>query len=202
MKKTLLAVVLTSVCGFVSANETITYDFVDAGYAAFKSSDDDVTFSGFVVEGSKLLTENVFVTGQWASVEEDIVLFNVPVNVDTNQVKLSVGYRYGLASATDVYGQLGYARQKNDYSASIDGVSASDSDSEDGFLVKLGLKHSFGMFEGGIFAERIDLGGDYEAATFFGVDGRLKITEQFHGVLSYAKDSDVSEYKIGVSYAF
>lgn len=202
MKKTLLAVVLASLCGFANANDKITYDFVDAGYAAFKASDENVTFSGFVIEGSKLLSENVFVAGQWASVEDSFVLFNVPVNVDINQVKLSIGYRYGMAPATDMYGQFGYARQKLEASGSLNGMNTSESDSEDGFLVKLGLKHSFGRFEGGLFVERIDLGGDFEASTLVGVDGRLKFTENFHGVVSYAKDSDLAEYKIAASYAF
>lgn len=202
MKKTLLAFLLAGVSGFTSANAAPTYNYVDFGYAGFKSSDEDMTFSGFVVEGSKLLNESVFVMGQWANVEESFAVMNVPVDADITQVKLAVGYRYSVAPSTDVYGQVGYARQKFKVSASSGGVSASESESEDGYLAKLGLKHSFGRVEAGIFVERIDLGGDYEASTFVGVDGRVKFTDRFHGVVSYAKDSDVAEYKIAASYAF
>lgn len=202
MKKTLLAVLLAGMCGYASANAQPTYDYVDVGYAGLKSSDDDTTFTGFLVEGSKLVSDNVFVTGQWASVEESFVVFNVPVDADVTQIKLAVGYRYSVAPSTDVYGQLGYARQKLKVSASSGGVSASESESDDGYLAKLGVKHSFGRVEAGVFVERIDLGGDYEAENYIGIDGRVKFTDKFHGVVSYAKDSDVSQYKIGVSYAF
>lgn len=202
MKKTLLAVVLASVCSLANANVKNTFDFVDAGYAAFKVDDANVTFSGFAIDGSKLLNENIFVTGQWASVNDTVIMFNVPVKVDITQFKAAVGYRHSIGNGTDAYGQVGYASQKLKSSASLNGVSASDSESADGYLAKLGLKHNFGRFEGGAFVERIDLGSDFDASTFVGVDGRFKFTDNFHAVASFAKDADVAEYKVGLSYAF
>lgn len=204
MKKTLLAVVLATVCGVASANVKNTYDFIDVGYAGVKvdDADIDVTFSGLVLEASKLITENVFVTGQLAKVEDSGVDSGVTYDWDVNLLKVSVGYRFGIAPATDLYGQVGYARQKDTINAAFSGQRISESETGDGYLVKVGLKHSFGRFEGGLFAERSDFGGDYEASTFVGVDGRVKFTDRFHGVVSYAKDSDVAQYKIAASYAF
>lgn len=202
MKKTLLAVVLASVCCAASADVNNTYNFVDVGYAGVKVDDLDTTFSGLVIEASKLLTDNVFVTGQLAQVEDSGVNSGDMYDWDIDLLKVSIGYRYGIAAATDVYGQVGYARQKDSVDAVLDNELYSFSDTGDGYLVKVGLKHSFGRFEGGLFAEHSDFGSDYDSSTFFGVDGRLKFTDHFHGAVSYLVDSDVSQYKIAVSYAF
>ncbi|MCF4010670.1 outer membrane beta-barrel protein [Rheinheimera sp. UJ63] len=202
MKKTLLVVVLASVCGAANANVNNTYDFVDVGFAGVKVDDSDSTFNGFSLAASKLITDNVFVTGQLAKVEDSGADSVEIYDWDVNLLKVSVGYRYGIAPATDLYGQVGYARQKDTYNAVISNQRFSLSDTADGYLVKVGLKHSFGKFEGGVYAEHSDFGGDYDSATFVGVEGRLKFTDHFHGVVSYEQDSDVAMYKIAVSYAF
>ncbi|GGW52689.1 outer membrane beta-barrel protein [Alishewanella tabrizica] len=203
MKKTILATLLLSICGLASADVKNTYDFVDVGYTGVTYDEVDLTLNGFVIEASKLISENAFVTGQWSSVDDSGIETGLAYDINIDQFRLSIGYRHGIAPSTDLYGQLGYVREKYNENLEFQGIPYSESDSNDGYLLKVGLKHSFGRFEGGIFAEHLDGGGsEVDATTLIGVDARIKFTNRFHGVASYAKESDIAIYKIGVSYAF
>ncbi|HAT41043.1 MAG TPA: hypothetical protein DCS87_04860 [Rheinheimera sp.] len=202
MKKLLLAAVLSSVCSVALAETKNTYDYVNLTYNSFDVNEADSKYTGLGLEGSKLLTENVFVTANWFSVEDADTVPGAVYDFNIDQLGVAVGYRHALNAQTDLYAQLGYVRQEMSADIAYNNQLVSDSETETGYQLKAGVKRSFGKFEGGVFLERLDAGGDADATTSIGLDGRYAFTDQFHGVVGYAKDSDVAQFKLGVSYAF
>jgi hypothetical protein len=202
MKKTLIAALLMTACTSAFASNKNTYDYVDLAYTSVDIKEVDVTYTGVGIDASKLLTENVYVTGQYFSVEDSDTEPGVVYDLNLSLLNVAVGYRSEISAATDVYAQVGYARQKFENDFAFNNQFVTESDSVSGYQVKAGLKHSFGDFEGGLFVERLDGSDDIESTTYIGVDGRYAFTERFHGVVGYSKDSDISIFKLGVSYAF
>ena len=202
MKKLLLAAALTAACSSVLANTKNTYDNVDLAHTSVDIKEADLTFTGLGIDASKLVTENVYVAGSWFRVENADSFPGVVYDLNLSSLIVAVGYRQEITASTDVYAQLGYARQKTDNKIALNNKLVSESESASGYQLKAGLKHSFGNFQGGVYIERMDGSGDVESTTYLGLDGRYAFTDSFHGVVGYSKDSDVSIFKLGVSYAY
>ena len=202
MKKLVLAVALSVACTSVMANTKNTYDYVDLAYTSVDMKEVDLTFTGVGIDASKLVTDNVYVSGSWFSVENSDTFPGAVYDLNLSYLAVAVGYRQEIAASTDFYAQAGYARQKTDEKIAFNNQLVSESDSTSGYQLKAGLKHSFGNFEGGVFVERMDGSDDVESTTYLGVDGRYAFTDDFHGVVGYSKDSDVGIFKLGVSYAY
>ncbi len=69
MKKLVLAVAMSVACTSVMANTKNTYDYVDLAYTSVDMKEVDLTFTGVGIDASKLVTDNVYVSGSWFSVE-------------------------------------------------------------------------------------------------------------------------------------
>lgn len=202
MKKTLIAALLLTACTSAFATTKNTYDYVDLAYTSVDIKEVDSTYTGLGIEGSKLLTDNIYVAGQYFSVEDADSAPGIVYDLNLSLLSVSFGYRTEISNATDVYAQAGYARQKIENDFAFNNQLVSESDSVSGYQLKAGLKHSFGNFQGGLFIERMDGSDDVESTTYLGVDGRYAFTDSFHGVVGYSKDSDISIFKLGVSYAY
>lgn len=202
MKKTLIAALLLTACTSAFATTKNTYDYVDLAYTSVDIKEVDSTYTGLGIEGSKLLTDNIYVAGQYFSVEDADSAPGIVYDLNLSLLSVAVGYRAEISNATDVYAQAGYARQKIENDFAFNNQLVSESDSVSGYQLKAGLKHSFGNFQGGLFIERMDGSDDVESTTYLGVDGRYAFTDSFHGVVGYSKDSDISIFKLGVSYAY
>ncbi|MCB5226439.1 MAG: porin family protein [Paraglaciecola sp.] len=202
MKFTFLAMALAGFSS-VAAAQTNTFDFINATYVNLKVDDIDLNATGAGLEASKLLTDNIYLHGSYFSVSDSDSDDGFSAKLTADEIKLSVGYRYTLGENTDWYAQVGYISQEIDLAISSAAINFRESGSADGFLLKTGLKHSWDMFEGGVYVEHADLSGDDDGgSTYFGVDGRFKFNEKFHLVASFATGSDEDYIKFGLSYAF
>lgn len=202
MKKTLIAALLMTACSSAFADTKNTYDYVDLAYTNVDIKEADASYTGLGLDASKLLTDNIYVAGQYFSVEDADTTQGVVYDLNLSLLSVAVGYRTEIGASTDAYAQAGYARQKIENDFAFGNQLVSESDSVSGYQLKAGLKHKFGDFEGGVFVERLDGSDDVESTTYLGVDGRYAFTDSFHGVVGYSKESDISIFKFGVSYAF
>jgi hypothetical protein len=90
-----------------SANTNgLTYNYVGIGYANIMiDTTYRATLHGTSIEGSKLVTENFYVFGNYFSTSTDTIKFNgntLDISVDYKQYQLSAGYRRALQPGTDV----------------------------------------------------------------------------------------------------
>jgi hypothetical protein len=90
-----------------SANTNgLTYNYVGIGYANIMiDTTYRATLHGTSIEGSKLVTENFYVFGNYFSTSTDTIKFNgntLDISVDYKQYQLSAGYRRALEPGTDV----------------------------------------------------------------------------------------------------
>ena len=91
-----------------SSNKTngLTYNYVGIGYANIMiDTTYRATLHGTSIEGSKLVTENFYVFGNYFSTSTDTIKFNgntLDISVDFKQYQLSAGYRRALQPGTDV----------------------------------------------------------------------------------------------------
>lgn len=202
MKKLTLAALLATVSSVACATPATTFDNVAISYASWKVDDIHFSLKGMALDGTKLITEHLYINAQILSVGENDTSSGPIQDIDVKEQKLSLGYRLELGAQTDAYAQFGFVRQSVDSEALYDDIIDNASESDNGNSILVGVKHNFGKFEGGVFAERLNGGGDNETSTIYGVDGRYKFTDNFHAVAQYGKESDFNSYKVGVSYAF
>lgn len=90
-----------------SANTNgLTYNYVGIGYANIMiDTTYRATLHGTSIEGSKLVTENFYVFGNYFSTSTDTIKFNgntLDISVDYKQYQLSAGYRRALQPGTDL----------------------------------------------------------------------------------------------------
>ena len=89
-----------------SKTNGLTYNYVGIGYANIMiDTTYRATLHGTSIEGSKLVTENFYVFGNYFSTSTDTIKFNgntLDISVDFKQYQLSAGYRRALQPGTDV----------------------------------------------------------------------------------------------------
>ena len=89
-----------------SKTNGLTYNHVGIGYANIMiDTTYRATLHGTSIEGSKLVTENFYVFGNYFSTSTDTIKFNgntLDISVDFKQYQLSAGYRRALQPGTDV----------------------------------------------------------------------------------------------------
>ena len=89
-----------------SKTNGLTYNYVGIGYANIMiDTTYRATLHGTSIEGSKLVTENFYVFGNYFSTSTDTIKFNgntLDISVDFKQYQLSAGYRRSLQPGTDV----------------------------------------------------------------------------------------------------
>ena len=185
MKKLLVASALLLSVGSVHAADSVRWDSVSA---SIESVDlDGQKFTGFGVSGTKLLNENVFLTGSYSTVSDDMKVFGSTIDVDLNTLSLGAGYRYALDTNIDVFGVLSYV----DLSADVSGFGTSSDDSENGFGLEAGVRSLLNeQFEVMGSVSYVDVGDESEVG--FGVSGIYHFNEQFSASLGYvaAEDTD------------
>ncbi len=112
------------------ANTAPVWDYASIGIERADIEGDNLT--GFVIEGSKALTDNFFIMGEYSSVSDDIM----GVDVDLNWTRLGGGVYSSVSSNTDAYLQLSY---ENLEVVGSDGDFSVSSD-QDGFGASVGIR--------------------------------------------------------------
>ena len=191
MKRTILA----SIFGALSLNTfaaSPSYDFVKAGYVQADIEDaGDFEPSGFQIQGFKSLNENVYLTGRYGQLGEDVS----GVDIDLDYASAGVGYRYGLTQNTDFFGEVTYEYVNLDIE--LDSISGED---DNGYGITAGIRS--------MLSEQFELRGAIryidieEDETAFEIGADYFFTPQFSFGATYVIADDVDLLGVSARYTF
>lgn len=184
MKKIVLASTLLLSVGSIQAEESVRWDSASLSYQSVDIDGDKLT--GFGVSGTKLVGEDFFITGNYASVSDDFEVYGSSVDLDFNTLSVGLGYRHAISSKADLFGIVSY--QDMEVEASVEGYS--DSISDNGYGLQAGIRS--------LVSENVELMGsldyvdiDGESETGFNVSAMYHFTNQFSAGVGYGKSDDV-----------
>ncbi|CAI4164585.1 Porin family protein [Alteromonas macleodii] len=191
MKRTILA----SIFGALSLNTfaaSPSYDFVKAGYVQADIEDaGDFEPSGFQIQGFKSLNENVYLTGRYGQLGEDVS----GVDIDLDYASAGVGYRYGLTQNTDFFGEVTYEYVNLDIE--LDSISGED---DNGYGITAGIRSMLSeQFELRGAIRYIDIEDD---ETAFEIGADYFFTPQFSFGATYVIADDVDLLGVSARYTF
>ncbi len=191
MKRTILA----SIFGALSLNAfaaSPSYDFVKAGYVQADIEDaGDFEPSGFQIQGFKSLNENVYLTGRYGQLGEDVS----GVDIDLDYASAGVGYRYGLTQNTDFFGEVTYEYVNLD--VELDSISGED---DNGYGITAGIRSMLSeQFELRGAIRYIDIEDD---ETAFEIGADYFFTPQFSFGATYVIADDVDLLGVSARYTF
>ncbi|MEC8963713.1 MAG: outer membrane beta-barrel protein [Pseudomonadota bacterium] len=191
MKRTILA----SIFGALSLNAfaaSPSYDFVKAGYVQADIEDaGDFEPSGFQIQGFKSLNENVYLTGGYGQLGEDVS----GVDIDLDYASAGVGYRYGLTQNTDFFGEVTYEYVNID--VELDSISGED---DNGYGITAGIRSMLSeQFELRGAIRYIDIEDD---ETAFEIGADYFFTPQFSFGATYVIADDVDLLGVSARYTF
>jgi len=191
MKRTILA----SIFGALSLNAfaaSPSYDFVKAGYVqADIENAGDFEPTGFQIQGFKSLNENVYLTGRYGQLSEDVS----GVDIDLDYVSAGVGYRYGLTQNTDFFSEVTYEYVNLDIE--LDSISGED---DNGYGITAGIRS--------MLSEQFELRGAIryidieEDETAFEIGADYFFTPQFSFGATYVIADDVDLLGVSARYTF
>ena len=191
MKRTILA----SIFGALSLNAfaaSPSYDFVKAGYVQADIEDaGDFEPTGFQIQGFKSLNENVYLTGRYGQLGEDVS----GVDIDLDYASAGVGYRYGLTQNTDFFGEVTYEYVNID--VELDSISGED---DNGYGITAGIRSMLSeQFELRGAIRYIDIEDD---ETAFEIGADYFFTPQFSFGATYVIADDVDLLGVSARYTF
>ncbi len=133
MKHTFIALTLAAVFASPVMAKSPDWTFVEGNYIKVDFDDiADIKPDGFAVNGSYLVDENIFVTASVGRVSDGFQNIDLTAKV----ASVGVGYRLGVNTYTDAYGEA--SARYNKLRASGAGFRDRDSDTDLG--VKIGLR--------------------------------------------------------------
>lgn len=169
------------------------WDLVELDYVKFDINDTNFEPNGFAITGTKLLTDNLFMTGSYTELSENITA----IDLDIENLSLGLGYKYGLTESTDWYGALSYVDLKAE---AVEGNNNAAND-EDGFSISTGIRSMLtDNFELAGDVTYVDIGDGDE--TTFSVKGYYYVTEEIALSLGYGRSHDTDAFEIGARWAF
>ena len=191
MKRTILA----SIFGVLSLNAfaaSPSYDFVKAGYVQADIEDaGDFEPTGFQIQGFKSLNENVYLTGRYGQLGEDVS----GVDIDLDYASAGVGYRYGLTQNTDFFGEVTYEYVNID--VELDSISGED---DNGYGITAGIRSMLSeQFELRGAIRYIDIEDD---ETAFEIGADYFFTPQLSFGATYVIADDVDLLGVSARYTF
>jgi long-subunit fatty acid transport protein len=173
----------------VSMAKSPSWNNVGLGYVSVDIDDSDFEPTGFILSGSKLINDNVYVNGSYRVVSEDI--FDEELEVSTFNIGL--GMRHGLNETTDLFGQVSYLKADVEFD--------NFSDDESGYSLAAGVKSMLSdNFEVVVQATRDSLDGESETA--FGIGGAYYLNDTFSIGANYQVADDADILTVGVRAHF
>jgi opacity protein-like surface antigen len=195
MKKLVLASALLLSMGTIQAAESVRWDSASLSYQSVDLEGEKLT--GFGISGTKLVSDNVFIAGSYASVSDDIDVFGSKVGVDFNTLSIGLGYRHAISRTTDFFGIVSY--QDMEIEASFQGNS--EDESENGYGLQAGLRS--------LVTAQLELSGSLsyvdiadESETGFDVSAMYHFTDQFSAGIGYSKSDDVDSISLSATIFF
>jgi hypothetical protein len=165
--------------------DTVSFKYIEEG-------DSDITFKGFELEISKLVTKKIYLLGEYEKFSE----IYEQVDIDAIALTAGIGYRHSLSYTTDVYVEAGY--ESLEINATYNGNEESVKD--EGYSAKVGvLARWFVETEIDIYVKQFewDVG-----TTLLGANVNYYISRQWAVRASYIKSDDAAQWGVGVLFAF
>jgi hypothetical protein len=192
MKKQLITLTIATLFSTASfAQASPTWNLIEGGYGTADIDDlDELSPNGFVVLGSALVGENVFVQGSYSILSDEFS----GVDIDVDQASVGLGYRYGLTETTDAYASVSYEYVE----LSASGIASED---DNGYGLTVGLRSRI--------TEQLELNGSIgyvdiadESETALGVSAHYYFTQNVALGVSYSSTADFNVYGVSLRYAF
>jgi hypothetical protein len=196
-KFALLAAGLFAVSGAAHATD-LNYDYLEVGYTIVDLDDFNADLTALSLGGSFLVTEEVYVFGNYADGRtENFNFFGDRGRLDLSGYTLGVGYRYALSRLTDLNFAAAFERQK--FSGRRD-LSYLGSDSENGYSLTVGLRSLVSpQFEFLADVTYIDVGDD---DTVLGLGGLWHFHPQVALGAGVTLGSDATGYGATLRFKF
>lgn len=168
--------------------QDLDYTFVEAAYvnAEMDAGPFDIDGDGLELRGSVLITDTVFLIGEYASYDYDR-------GVDVTDYSLGAGMRWGLKPELDLVGDIGWLWRE------IDRPPAPDID-DDGFQLGVGLRarvHDAIEVQAGI--RHIDLD---DSDTYLTLGGRYYLTDNVAVGLGLRLNDGDTGWSLGIRAEF
>ncbi len=185
-----------------SAAEGVSYNYVEAGYAATRLDDSDIDADGWAANGSVAIHPNFHLFGGYSGQQsDDFGFLGTRVETDVNQWRAGVGYNHPIADKADLVARVAYEKFEVD-DVTVNGQRFDVNDGDDGYSAEVGVRAALAQnFEGYATAGYEDFGGD--ADDFYGrVGAQVKFNPNW-GVSGDVKFADGdAQYFIGPRYTW
>ncbi len=173
----------------------LNYNYIEADYVTVDIDDFDEDFDGWSVNGSFLLTEQVFMFGGYSDISTDQI---GGFKLSSEGLTLGLGYRYELSRQTDLNFAAAFERVKA--MAELGGFG-SESVSENGYSLAVGVRHLVSpLFEVAVGAVYADIGDDDDTSATAGA--LFHVTEAVALGVTLGFGSDATSYAGGVRLKF
>ncbi|HZX79116.1 diffusible signal factor-reguated Ax21 faimly protein [Lysobacter sp.] len=192
MKRSLLALTLLAAAPFAaSAADGVSYNYVEAGYAA-DSVSDGPDADGWAINGSAAIAPNFHIFGGYIGQETDDfdILPGARINgIDVDRWNVGIGYNHEINPQVDLLTRVAYQKAETD-GINFGGDHYAGSDA-DGWSVEAGVRAALTPnFEGYALAgyedyERIDgefygrLGAQVKFNQTWGINGEVKFVDGY-----------------------
>lgn len=200
MKKTLLTAALALPFCSAHAVENLSWTQASVSYVSANISD-TYDFSGLAFSGTKLLDDNVFLSGRFESTSEDIISSGTTYTLGLRRVSLGLGYRQATSDSTDVFGKVTYENYTVSASSPYSGYTIESSDSTTGYGLEGGIRSLVTpKLELGASISRISLEGESETA--INLLGNYHISDVHSIGLATSSFDDTSFTEFKWAYSF
>lgn len=174
----------------VSLAEGLSYSYLDVAYINTDIDRFDEDVDGFALRGSFEVADQVFIRAGYADQSTTVFGFDI----DLQSFNVGIGYAWPIASATDLYGVVGYT--------SVEADAGGGSVDDDGYELVVGVRSrvadSFEL-EGSVnYVDLSDSGDD----TSLGLGARWYFTDAFAVGVEGAFGDDASTYGVGLRWNF
>lgn len=189
----LLAAGLLVFAGTAHATD-LNYDYIEAGYSQVDFDDIDEDLTGVSIGGSFLVSDEIFVYGNYVDGETDRFAGG---RLGVTGFTLGLGYRLGVAPQTDFTFGAAFERSKVEGQGAL---SFLGSDSENGYSLSVGARHLLvPEFELAADVTYVDIGED---DTILTLGGLWHITQLVAVGLDYFVGSDASGFEGRIRFKF
>ncbi|MDX5407147.1 MAG: TonB-dependent receptor [Chromatiaceae bacterium] len=183
-----------------AATSDISWNYVGAGYAKANIKNiagNDIDLNGYQLNGSYLLSDNVYLHASYYDVSGDLPLLDdiMGLEFEASEWQFGLGYRHAVYDNIDSFFQAGYVRSEL-------GVVGFENDTLNGFQAVAGFRYKVLPELELSAALRYNDSSDSDSSTYGDIGARYSVTTMFDLYLNYQFDSDVSLLGAGVAVKF
>ena len=186
------AVLAAGMLPYTASAADLSYSNAQLGYQMMTG---DGSFDGFLVKGSFLITDDIYVAASYDQLEDS--------GISQDVMTLRGGMRFAMDNRLDLYGEVGLARAKVEVEIPTFFGTQKASTSETGFQLEGGARMMLtDNLEGRGYFRHVSI--DNHDENFLGAEGAFSLADQISVVAGISRLFDASEFllDVGVRYEF